>query len=149
VKRGLIIVALAVPVILLGITFLTAPTNPPQPPADAISLALRTYPTGWQVPFLPRSCPLGLLPPVKLVREGDALVFDGLDGAGVRVPVVFPMGFQAWAIDGTAQLVAPEGIVLAREGDVLDRLGGSAAANGELNVCFTSPKEYQEVVRHG
>jgi hypothetical protein len=39
--------------------------------------------------------------------------------------------------------------VLAREGDVLDRLGGSAAANGDLNVCFTSPKEYQEVVRHG
>jgi hypothetical protein len=148
VKRGLIIAALAVPVVLLGITFLTTP-NPPQPPADATSLALRTYQTGWQAPFLPRSCPLGLLPPVKLVLDGDALVFEGLDGAGARVPVVFPMGFQAWSVDGTAQLVAPEGIVLAREGDVLDRLGGTAAANGDLNVCFTSPKEYQEVVRHG
>lgn len=95
-----------------------------------------------------RTCPLGLLPPVKMVHEGQAVVFDGLDG-GVRVPVVFPMGFQAWSVAGRALLVTPEGYVLAREGDVLVRLGGSAADNGDLIVCFTSPKEYQDVVRRG
>lgn len=89
-----------------------------------------------------------LLPPVKMVHEGQTVVFDGVDGSG-RVPVVFPTGFQAWSVAGSALLVTPEGYVLAREGDVLVRLGGSAAEDGDLNVCFTSPEEYQEVVRRG
>jgi len=84
-----------------------------------------------------------------MVHAGQGVVFDALDAPGVRVPVVFPPGFQAWAVGGIAVLVTPEGYVLAREGDVLVRLAGSAADNGDLNVCFTNPKEYQEVLQRG
>jgi hypothetical protein len=65
---------------------------------------------------------------------------------GQLVPVVFPSGFAGWLVDGRAALVAPEGIIVAREGDVLSGLAGSAADNGDLNVCFTSPDEYSTVV---
>ena len=135
-------------VAVLGIVVLAATMKPPQLPEGATTLALRTYPTSWQAPWLPRTCPLALVPPVKMVHEGQTVVFDGLDGGG-RVPVVFPAGFQAWSVAGKAQLVTPEGYVLAREGDVLVGLSGSAADNGDLNVCFTSPGEYQDVVRRG
>ncbi len=147
-KRWLMIVVIAMTVAVLGVVVLAATTKPPKLPEGAISLALRTYPAGWQAPWLPRTCPLGLLPPVKMVHEGQTVVFDRLDG-GERVPVVFPTGFQAWSVAGKAQLVTPEGDVLAREGDVLVGLIGSAADNGDLNVCFTSPAKYQVVVRRG
>jgi hypothetical protein len=73
------------------------------------------------------------------------LVFESVED-GQRVPVAFPSGFAGRLVSGKAELVAPEGIVLAREGDVLSRLSGSSADNGDFNVCFTGPGEYPGVV---
>lgn len=119
---------------------------PPMLPDDATALTVRTQPRGsGPLVGLPHDCPLGAVPPVRLVRDGQTLVFEAVEGAK-RLPVVFPSGFAGWAVNGEGVLVAPEGIIVAREGDVLSRLAGSAADNGDMNVCFTSPEEYERVV---
>ena len=63
------------------------------------------------------------MPPVRLVLDGETLVFEAVEREK-RLPVVFPSGFVGWVVDGEGVLVAPEGIILAREGDVLSRLAG-------------------------
>ena len=82
---------------------------------------------------------------MRLVRDGPSLAFDLVDD-GRRVPIVFPYGFAGRLVSGRAELVTPEGVVLAQEGDVLSGLGGSSADNGDLVVCFSSPDEYAGVL---
>lgn len=122
-----------------------ADTSPAPLPEGATPLALRTQPPSWRLPLLPRACGLALLRPVRLVRDGEFLAFELINDRQ-QVPVVFPYGFTGWLVSGKAELVAPEGIVLAHEGDVLFRLGGSSADNGDFVVCFTSPDEYKQVL---
>ena len=119
--------------------------RPPQPPQGATPLALRTQPPRWHFPLAPRACPLAGLVPIKPVRDGNALTFESVADQQ-RVPVVFPNGFAAWLERGRATLVAPEGVVVAREGDILKGLGGASADNGDFLVCFTGPHEYDDVV---
>lgn len=120
---------------------------PPSPPPGAVRLALRTLPLGTQpIIGLPRACPVGLVPPVRFVTARNSVLFRSVDDGRV-VPVVFPAGFTAWRVGGVAVVVAPEGIVVARENDVLSGLAGAAADNGELNVCFTGPDEYPDIVQ--
>jgi hypothetical protein len=67
-----------------------------------------------------------LLAPVEVVRDGDAVVFER---DGERVDLVWPRGFSARALNGGAQIVAPDGRVIALEGEVLENyLGGDASA---------------------
>jgi hypothetical protein len=68
------------------------------------------------------------LQPVRLVRDDQSIEFELLED-GQRVTVVFPYGFAGRLVSGRAELVTPEGVVLAEEGDVLSGLGGSAAEN--------------------
>lgn len=114
-------------------------------PDGATSLALRTQPPAWRLPFVPHVCPLAGLLPVRLVRDGGSLAFDVVEG-GQRVSIVFPYGFAGRLVSGRAELVSPEGLVLAREGDVLSELGGSSADTGDFLVCFSTPDEYARVV---
>jgi len=60
---------------------------------------------------------------------------------GDQVSVVWPHGFSARLLDGQAQLVAPDGTIVAREGDVLSDLGGAEEANG-FGVCSIGEKTY-------
>lgn len=118
----------------------------PRPPTGASPLGLRTYPFPFAFPWEPRACALGLFAAVEVVRDGDEVAFEFVE-SGARAPILFPDGFAAWSVGGIAVLVSPEGYVLAREGDVLDGLGGAAGENGDLRVCFASPDTYDEVVR--
>ena len=56
--------------------------------------------------------------------------------SGNRLQVIWPNGYSAWLMNGRAELVPPNGSVLAREGDVISNLSGSAADNGDILICF-------------
>jgi len=62
---------------------------------------------------------------------------------GQRAPVVWPAGFSARLLNDRAELVTPGGRVFAREGDVLRYLYGGAGEDGQFNICFGSPMEYE------
>lgn len=138
---GLAVVSLAVGIVALGIV-LARPADPAPVPVGALPLALRTQSPEWRFPGLPRGCPLAELSPVRLVREDQSLGFESIDD-GQRLAVVFPYGFSARLVAGRGELVSPGGHVLAREGDVVSRLMGSSASNGEFILCFDAATSIQ------
>jgi hypothetical protein len=70
------------------------------------------------------ACDLALLPPVRFMRTGDQITFVQT-GTGQAWQIIWPMGFTAWLTDGRAQIVDGSGAVIAREGDLMDDVGGS------------------------
>lgn len=144
-SRLLIVGSIAILVLIAGIVLWRGMDPSPAPlPDGATPLSLRTQPPSWQFPFMPRACSIAALSPVRLVREEHALVFESVE-TGQRVPVLFPYGFGGRLVSARAELVAPEGVVLAREGSVLTGLGGASADNGDFLVCFTGPIDYPQV----
>lgn len=92
-------------------------------PSGATALALQTRPPATADESQPNwARPMALLGPFRMLRDGDAIAFEYLDGTAVEL--VFPRGFSARLLDGDAELVAPDGSVIAREGDELDELVG-------------------------
>jgi hypothetical protein len=85
------------------------------------------------------ACELGALAPVRIERDGEEVVF--VDGTGARVSISWPFGFAAWLEYGRAVLYARDGSVVGREGDVLDTIGGGAAADG-FHVCQVGVRTY-------
>ena len=80
-----------------------------------------------------------------MARDGQMLVFTSLEGKST-VDLIWPRGFTARILDGRAELVARDGSVLAREGDVLDDLGGGSGATGNaFHVCSIARKGYDPV----
>ena len=76
--------------------------------------------------------------PIRVERDGGAMVFTRVD-IGERLSVVWPSGYSARLLNGRAELVAPDGSVLARERDVISNLGGGGSAdNGDILLCFDS-----------
>lgn len=78
---------------------------------------------------------MALVPPIRVERDGSAMVFMRVD-IGERTSVVWPSGFSARLLDGRAELVYPDGSVLARERDVISNLAGGSADNGDTLICF-------------
>lgn len=134
-RRALWVGLLAVAVAALGgAILLLGPSRPAPLPPGATPLALRTQP--WRLwPPSGFACPGALVAPIRVEREGDAVVFVRVD-SGERVSVVWPDGYSARLLNGRADLVAPDGSVFAREGDVISNLGGGAADNGDILLCF-------------
>lgn len=129
-------IAAAVTVLLglIGVASIAlAPPRPAALPDGAAALALRT-----QMPRLwpPRGfgCPMALVPELRVWREADEMVFLRASDQQ-RVVLVWPPGFSARLVRGRAELVMPNGAVLAREGDIVTNLAGEAADNGDILVC--------------
>jgi hypothetical protein len=62
---------------------------------------------------------------------------------GSPTPIVWVYGFSARLVDGKAELVAPDGTVVAREGDVLSNLGGGLGSTGDaFHVCSIGSTTY-------
>lgn len=61
---------------------------------------------------------------------------------GRQTAVVWPHGFAARLVNGQAEPIAPDGVVIGREGDVLDNLGGSSGLGGAFFVCSVGRKTY-------
>jgi hypothetical protein len=88
-------------------------------PSDASHLDLATQP-GIALPVF--GCAAGLVPPVRLEREGEAVLFVNVESGRVR-ELVWPSGYSAWLRNGQAQLVNHDGAIIAQEGDVIVNLG--------------------------
>ncbi len=50
--------------------------------------------------------------------------------------MIWPSGYSARVLEGRADLVSPDGSVLANEGDVISNLTGAAADDGGILLCF-------------
>lgn len=61
---------------------------------------------------------------------------------GEQINLVWPHGFTAIITNGLAELIDPEGRVIAREGDDLQNLGGGSLRNAFF-VCSVGSKTYQ------
>lgn len=111
--------------------------RPPAPlPSGAAALLLETTPPateyreGW-------ACPAELINPVRLVSDGETVAFQYLDGR--RVDLVWPRGFSARMLDGRTEIVAPDGSVIARDGDEISELVGDTREICEINGVTYPP----------
>jgi hypothetical protein len=129
-------VGLLVAVAVVGgaAVWLLGPSRPALLPANAEPLALRTQP--WRAwPPTGFGCGMAALTPIRVERDGTSMVFAD-EASGNRLQVVWPNGYSAWLMNDRAELVPPNGVVLAREGDVISNLSGNAADNGDILICF-------------
>ena len=80
--------------------------------------------------------------PARLAQDGQTIVFVSL-GAKITDDLVWPRGFTARLLDGRAELIGRDGSVIARDGDVLDGIGGGVGATGDaFHVCSVAGKGY-------
>ena len=127
-----LIVALA---LVVGAAFwLLGPTGPAPLPPTAGPLVLRTQP--WKIwPPSGFSCGMAALTPIRVEQDGVSMVFVNETG-DTRVPAVWPNGYSARLLNGRAELVQPNGAVLARDGDLIKNLASGAADNGDFLICM-------------
>ena len=78
---------------------------------------------------------MAALTPIRVERDGVSMVFAD-EASGDRLQVVWPNGYSARLVNERAELIPPDGSVLAREGDLITNLAAAAADNGDLLVCL-------------
>lgn len=83
-------------------------------------------------------CDLAGLSDVRLARSGEDLLVVNIH-TGRQTTIVWPYGFAGRVVGDRAELLAPDGSVVAREGDVLDLGGGSGPP---FHVCQINGKIY-------
>ena len=129
---GLLVVAVAL--VAVAALWLLWPPQPAALPPNAAPLVLRTQP--WRLwPPSGFSCGMAALTPIRVERDGLSMVFED-ETSGNRLQVVWPNGYSARLMDGRAELIPPDGSVLARDGDVISGLASVAADNGDLLICM-------------
>ena len=88
-------------------------------------------------------CDGALSPPLRIRRDNSTMDFVDASSGELRT-IIWPFGFAAWLEFGTGVLYASDGMVVGREGDVLDTIGGSVFADGSgFRVCSIGVRTYQ------
>jgi len=130
-RRKVLVAIAALGVIVLGAAALRVLPmfTGPGLPAGATRLNLAT-----QSPNLTTGCASALLAPARVATSGDDLVLVSVE-SGDTIPVLWPSGFAAWREGGRSVLADPFGSVVARDGDVLDSLGGGFGADDAFIIC--------------
>jgi hypothetical protein len=127
------VAAIAVVLLLVGVGLARLSPMWPGPslPAGATPLALATEPAH----LLPAmGCATALLAPARVAVAGDSLVLVP-EAGGDPIKVVWPSGWAAWRIGGSAELVSHDGAVVGREGDVVSGFGGGTGSDDAFHVC--------------
>lgn len=79
-----------------------------------------------------------LIGDVRVTLVESAVAFERVEGGGVDL--VWPRGFSAWLRDGETEIVAPDGSVIARDGDVIsERLIGVESGICHLDGVLYPP----------
>lgn len=116
------------------------PTPFPRP-ADAVTVPIDVEPVavGIQPDTIYNSRPLALLAPLTPEYRADDAeqpVHYRLVDTGEEVQLAWQTGFQAWLRRGL-QIVAPDGKVIAADGQVATDLGGGQLGNDDrFTVCI-------------
>ena len=127
-------VLVAVALVAGAAVWLLGPSQSAALPATAVPLALRTQP--WRLwPPVGFGCGMAGVTPIRVERDGGSLVFADAT-SGNRSQIVWPNGYSARLMNGRAELVPPNGSVLARDGDVISGLSGNAQDNGDTFICL-------------
>lgn len=85
-------------------------------------------------------CPDSALEPVRMERSGSEIIFISV-ATNVQVLITWPNGSTGWLVDGKAELLAPDGTVVATEGQAIAGLGG-AGTGGRFHVCQINGHNY-------
>lgn len=118
------------------------PARTPAPlPADAVELDLQTAAPATSSAGGIDTCPDAQLEQVRLARDGNQVRFL-LEDTGDPRAVIWPRGFSARLYQGRAELVAPDGEVIAAEGELLNGVGGSGPAPDPFSVCTVGSTTY-------
>ncbi len=136
--RLVALVAAAVALYLLA--WILLPPSPAALPDGAARLEMRTQASHIGARLV-LGCAAAALPEMRVASDGLAMIFLRVAGAGGAeietgpggtIDPVWPAGWSARLLDGRAELVSPDGVVVAREGDLIRSLGG-----GNGVVCLT------------
>lgn len=128
---GRLLVAVLIVVVAVSAYWLSPLRPGPAVPRTATPLVLATEPAHL-LPAL--GCPDALLAPARIAVSGDELVLVPTSGGEVE-RVIWPSGWVAWRLQGEAQLVARDGSLVGREGEVVQTFGGGVGADGLFHVC--------------
>ena len=121
-------------------------TRTPAPlPSGATALTLEVAPLAASGPPPNWACAGATTETLRVVLDGGALAFE--TDTGERIDLVWPRGFSARLLDGRAEIVAPDGSVIAREGDEIadGTLSGSAAGTqpgSGFDICGVNDVYY-------
>lgn len=129
--RQAIAILAAVILVLVAVAFRLSPLWPgPALPDGATRLHIATA-----VPHLVPAfgCPTALLEGHVATGGDELIVLSAFDNRPVGV--VWPSGWAAWRIDGRAELVSRDGVVVAREGGEI-AVGGGVGPDDLFHVCI-------------
>jgi len=81
-------------------------------------------------------CGSDVVPPARLLVDGDALVVVAADG-GADLPVAWPAGYAARDDQGHGGVYDPDGYLVAQTGETIqERFFGSVGADGVVfHIC--------------
>lgn len=115
-----------------------APRTPAPLPSGSALLRLATAEPNTP-PGRPATCGDALLEPAD-IHLGDTTLEVVSIATGAVIDVVWPRGFSARSVNGTAELVAPSGDVVGREGETLTGIGGNGGK--PFTVCTVNGTTY-------
>lgn len=117
------------------------PTRTPFPlPSGAAAVALPTASPGGARPADGVAlCQTALVVPVRITWDRPDGIVLFVNQLGTPLALVWPRGFSARVVGDRLEIVAPDGTVIGRDGDTLDRLGGGGDAICEVNGVFYPP----------